>query len=203
MDYQDSEEVWNEVSSLAPTLTGISYARIDKVGIQWPCPTPDHPGTKFLHADGFPIGRAKLVAIDYLPPAEMPDADYPFMLTTGRRLSTYHTGTQTGRAQHFERLVDQEYLELNPHDAAALKITDNEIISLASRRGRVTLAARISERSPRGGVFCTFHFPEISWINLLSSTALDPLTKTPEFKACAVKVEKIVVPDGTAIRTAV
>ena len=123
----DSEEIWNEVSSLAPTLTGISYARIDKVGIQWPCDDADHPGTKFLHGDGFPIGKAKLVAIDYLPPAEVPDADYPFMLTTGRRLSTYHTGTQTGRAKHFDRLVDQEYLELNPHDASALGVVDNEM----------------------------------------------------------------------------
>ncbi len=202
MNYKDSEEIWNEVSSLAPTLTGISYARIDKVGIQWPCDDADHPGTKFLHGDGFPIGKAKLVAIDYLPPAEVPDADYPFMLTTGRRLSTYHTGTQTGRAKHFDRLVDQEYLELNPHDASALGVVDNEMISLASRRGRITMAARISERSPRGVVFCTFHFPEKAWVNLLSSTALDPTTKTPEFKACAVKVEKMASGGGAGKKVA-
>ncbi len=191
MNYQDAEAIWDEVSSLAPTLTGITYERIDKVGIQWPCPTPDHPGTKFLHGDGFAIGRAKLLPIEWEPPAEQADSEYPFTLTTGRRLSTYHTGTQTGRAKHFERLVDQEYLELNPRDAEALGVKDDEPVSLASRRGRITLPARISERSPRGVVFCTFHFPEQAWVNLLSSIAVDPITKTPEFKACAVRVEKL------------
>ena len=190
MPYRNAEEIWTEAASLAPTLTGISYERIEHVGIQWPCPTPDHPGTKFLHADGFPIGKAKLVTLDFVPPAEVPDEAYPLMLTTGRRLSTYHTGTQTGRAEAFETLVDKEYLELHPDDAVKLGLKDGDLLTIASRRGSVRAHARVTERSPSGTVFMSFHFPETTPVNYLTSTAVDPVTLTPEFKACAVSVEK-------------
>jgi len=193
-NYRDAEEIWNEVRVLAPPLTGITYDRIEKEGLQWPCPTTDHPGTKFLHQDGFPIGKAKLMPVDWLPPAEIADADYPFVLTTGRRLSTYHTGTQTGRAEHFDRFIDREWIEMNPADATRLNLTTGEPVRVASRRGAVEMQVRVTERSPRGAVFCSFAFPETTMVNLLSSIALEPTTKTPEFKACAVRIDRVTGP---------
>ena len=187
-DYRDSQAVWDEMRRVAPPVAGLSYARIADVGLQWPCPAEDHPGTEFLHADGFAGGRAHLKPIPWRESDELPDPEYPLLLTTGRRLSTYHTGTQTRRAEGFDRLIDQEYLEIAPADAAALGLGDGELVQVASRRGAVRVRTRISERSPRGTVFMTFHWPDLVPTNELSSVALDPVTRTPEFKVCAVRV---------------
>lgn len=196
MPFDSSEDLWNELRRVSPDhLGGISYARIERVGLQWPCPDESHPGTLFLHEGAFPIGKATFALIRHTPPDEQPDAEYPLILTTGRRLSTYHTNTQTGRVRGFERLVDHEYLELHPADADELALADGEIVALESRRGRVQVRVRRTLRSPRGTVFSSFAFGGETPINLLTSTALDPETKTPEFKACAVRVRKLDPPE--------
>lgn len=188
-------EIWNEVAALAPILSGISYERLDKEGgLQWPCPTPDHPGTVYLHTDEFSSGQPGFFApVDHIPPAEEPDPEYPLVLTTGRRRVTYHTGTQTGRASGFELLVPHEWAEISPHDAERLGIEDGERVLVASRRGKVEVPAKVTDRSPRGVVFMSFAFPELTRTNVLTNDAFDFITETPEFKACAVKIEKLAV----------
>ncbi|MBI4220475.1 MAG: molybdopterin-dependent oxidoreductase [Chloroflexi bacterium] len=193
-------EIWAEVAGLAPILSGISYERLEKEGgIQWPCPTKDHPGTQYLHADEFSSGYPGFFApVDHIPPAEEPDPEYPLVLTTGRRRVTYHTGTQTGKASGFELLVPHEWAEISPHDAEASGIEDGEKIRVRSRRGSVEVPAKVTDRSPRGVVFMSFAFPQLTRTNLLTNDAFDFITETPEFKACAVKIEKLEPAKGAA-----
>ena len=198
-----ASEVWDEVAALAPILSGISYDRLDlEGGIQWPCPTPDHPGTVFLHQDEMDSGLpGQFAPVDHIPPVEEPDDDYPLFLTTGRRRSTYHTGTQTGRAIGFEELVPHELAELNPVDALALSIEDGEVVRVSSRRGSLEVHAKVTDRSPKGAIFMAFAHPDTAPTNVLTIDAYDFITETPEFKACAVKVEKLnrSEPAGTAV----
>ncbi|MDA1296728.1 MAG: hypothetical protein O3B04_01835 [Chloroflexi bacterium] len=128
--------------------------------------------------------------VDHIPPAEEADDEYPIVLTTGRRRSTYHTGTQTGRASGFELLMPHEMCEINPIDAAEMGFEDGDTLVVSSRRGSVTVAAKVTDRSPRGAVFMSFAFPELTRTNDVTSDAYDFITETPEFKACAVKIEK-------------
>jgi formate dehydrogenase major subunit len=193
-NYRDPEAIWTEAAAIAPTLRGISYQRLEHEKLQWPCPDTTHPGTEFLHGNGFKRGRGLFMNVSYQPIADGTDAEFPLILTTGRRLSTYHTGTQTRRAQHFERIVPHEQLELHPADAAELGVTDGATVEIASRRGAVRALAKVTDRSPRGTVFMSFHFPDETRTNLLSATALDPLTLTPEFKACAVRITVVPQP---------
>jgi formate dehydrogenase major subunit len=197
MPFEGPEDLWNELRRVSPHhLGGISYARIAETGLQWPCPDESHPGTPLLHEGSFPLGKARLALVDYRPPAEQPDADYPLLLTTGRRLSTYHTNTQTGRVRGFERLVGRELLEMSPIDADELDLADGELVVLESRRGAVRVHVQRTERSPRGTVFTSFAFGTTTPVNVLTSTAVDPTTKTPEFKACAVRVRKVAPAPG-------
>jgi formate dehydrogenase alpha subunit len=191
MHYAHASEIWDEVSQNTPILAGISYPRIEDIGLQWPCPTPDHPGTKFLHAGSFVTDKGYLQCVPHVPPAEVPDADFPFILTTGRRRSTYHTGTMTGRAVGFDVLVPHEWLEVSPEDAETLGLENEERVAVVSRRGRIEMPVKITDRSPEGVVFTSFHFPQTAATNLLTSEFYDPITETPEFKACAVRVEKL------------
>ncbi|MSP60000.1 MAG: formate dehydrogenase subunit alpha [Myxococcales bacterium] len=186
--YETPSEIWDEAASIAPILHGINYARLEHEQLAWPCPDVNHPGTPFLHEGTFKSGRGKFMSVSWQPIVDGTDEDYPLVLTTGRRLSTYHTGTQTRRARHFDRIQAHEQVEVNPVDAAALDLTDGAMVEIASRRGAVRAVLKVTDRSPRGTVFMTFHFPEETLTNLLSSTALDPLTLTPEFKACAVRI---------------
>ncbi len=190
-NYRDPEAIWTEAAAIAPTLRGISYQRLEHEKLQWPCTDASHPGTEFLHGAGFKRGRGLFMNVKYQPIADDTDADFPLILTTGRRLSTYHTGTQTRRAKHFERMVAHEELELHPADAAQLGVSDGATVEIASRRGAVQALAKVTDRSPRGTVFMSFHFPDETRTNLLSATALDPLTLTPEFKACAVRIRLV------------
>lgn len=185
-------QVWDEAASLAPILSGISYDRLEKEGgLQWPCPTKDHPGTQYLHTDEFPSGPGFFAPVDHIPPAEEPDPEYPLVLTTGRRRVTYHTGTQTGRASGFELLVPHEWAEISPHDAEVLGVEDGELVRVSSRRGQVEVHAKVTDRSPRGVVFMSFAFPQLTRTNELTNDACDFITETPEFKACAIKIEKL------------
>lgn len=191
--FDNPSAVFDELRSLSPIYGGLTHARLDREGgLQWPCPDDDHPGTPYLHKDEMDSHlRGFFAPVDHIPPQEEPDPDYPLVLTTGRRRSTYHTGTQTGRASGFELLVPHEWVEINPHDAERLGIADVEKVRVSSRRGSVTVHARITDRSPAGAVFMSFAFPQTTRTNDVTSDAFDFITETPEFKACAVKVEAV------------
>ncbi len=188
-----ASDVWDEMRMLSPLFEGITYKRLDaEGGIQWPCPTDDHPGTVYLHKDQMDSGMPGYFApVDHIPPAEPTDAEYPLTLTTGRRRSTYHTGTQTGRASGFDLLVPSEFAEINPYDADQLELKDGQKVMVSSRRGSVEVPIKITDRSPHGTVFMSFAFPELTQTNRLTSDAYDFITETPEFKACAIRIDKI------------
>jgi formate dehydrogenase alpha subunit len=188
--YSDPERIMAEVAALAPSYGGISYDRLEGDGLQWPCPTPDHSGTVYLHKGQFTRGKGKFNVVDYRPSMELPDDEYPLILTTGRVLCQYHTGTMTRKVADLNILRGEELVEINPEDACALGIEDGEIVAVQSRRGSLRAKAMTTEKSPPGVVFMTFHFSETP-TNVLTNPALDPVAKIPELKVCAVKVSKI------------
>jgi predicted molibdopterin-dependent oxidoreductase YjgC len=192
-DLHSASDVWDEMRKLSPLFGGITYDRLDaESGIQWPCPTEDHPGTQYLHKDQMDSGMPGYFApVDHIPPAEPTDAEYPLVLTTGRRRSTYHTGTQTGRASGFDLLVPSELAEINPYDAEQLELTEGQMVRVSSRRGTVKVPIKVTDKSPHGTVFMSFAFPELTQTNRLTSDAYDFITETPEFKACAIRIDKI------------
>ena len=188
--YRHPEDIMKEISELTPSYAGISYARIDKVGIQWPCPDHEHPGTKFLHCNKFACGMGKFRAVEFLPSAEEPDKDYPFLLMTGRGLYHFHTGTMSRRVKPLDWIHPEELMEMNPEDAHRLSLDDGDLVKVKSRRGTITTRIKITKGIPRDSVFMTFHFKE-SPVNLLTNSAHDPICKIPELKAAAVSIEKI------------
>jgi formate dehydrogenase alpha subunit len=190
MSYSSPAEVMNEIAGLTPSYGGIRYDRLEGIGLQWPCPTLDHPGTPVLHRDRFSRGKGKFHVTPYAPAPELPDENYPFLLTTGRVLYHYHT-LMTRKSKMLSEIYPDGVLEMNPGDAKRLGIQpDDGLVRVASRRGKVQVRAKISENLPPGVVFMTFHFKEAA-VNLLTSDALDPVAKIPELKVCAVRVEKI------------
>ncbi len=187
-DYQKPEQIFDELAVLTPLYGGMSYERLEGNGLQWPCPTADHPGTRFLHKGKFSRGLGALTPVDWLPPAEVPDAEYPLLFTTGRVLYHFHGGTMSRRSPGLDEIVPEALVEINPVDARALHIEDGQLVKVTSRRGTVTAKAEVVDRPDIGVIFMTFHFHEAA-ANLLTNAALDPVAKIPEFKACAVKVE--------------
>ena len=189
---KSAQEIWdNEVSMLAPSLAGIKYSRLENNGLQWPAPSEDHPGTATLHKDGcFTCGLGVLKAIDWIPPAEVPDKEYPFVLSTGRRLYHYHTRTQTGRSQGINDLLSEETADISAADAEVKGIAHGEMISVKSRRGEVVVKARVTKEVPQGLVWMAFHFRE-ACANWLTNPVYDPTTQTAEYKACAVRIDKL------------
>jgi len=187
-----AQELWdNEISELAPQLAGIKYSRIEGNGLQWPVPDLNHFGTPILHKDGcFVCGLGKFVPVDWTPPAEVPDEAYPFVLSTGRRLYHYHTRTQTGRAAGLNDLLGEETADISPPDAEALGIGNGEMIRLSSRRGEVTVKAKVTDQVPQGMVWMAFHFRE-ACANWLTNPVFDPVSETAEYKACAVNIRKL------------
>ncbi|MFH1185818.1 MAG: molybdopterin dinucleotide binding domain-containing protein, partial [Chloroflexota bacterium] len=189
-NYAGAAAVWDEIAELTPSLAGISYARLEGDGLQWPCPTPDHPGTPILHAERFTRGLGRFSAIGFREPVENPDQDYPFVLNTGRILQHWHGGTLSRRSVGLNAVVPEGEIELNAEDAADLKIAAGDLVRVTSRRGTVTGAVRLSDRLPRGMVFMNFHFAEIP-ANALTGDAVDPVAKIPEYKVSAVRVERV------------
>lgn len=187
-----AQELWdNEISELAPQLTGIKYSRIEGDGLQWPVPDENHCGTSLMHKDGcFTCGLGRFIPVDWTPPAEVPDEQYPFVLTTGRRLYHYHTRTQTGRAAGLNELLGEETADISPMDASTLNIVHGEMIRVRSRRGEVTVRAKVTDRVPPGMVWMAFHFRE-TCANWLTNPVFDPISQTAEYKACAVTIEKL------------
>jgi len=190
MDYANPEAVFEEIRKVTPAYAGISYQRLDAGGIQWPCPTEDHPGTMFLHKDRFAKGKGTFFAIDHKDPAEMPDAEYPLYLTTGRILYQYHSGTMSRRAPGLAEKAPECRVEVAAADAAKYGIGEGEMVQLRTRRGKITVKAQISTKAVPGTIFIPFHFAEAS-ANKLTNAALDPVSKIPEYKVCAVQIEKV------------
>ncbi len=188
-DYSRPAEIMAEIAKVAPSYGGISYQRLDSCGLQWPCPIHDHPGTQILHMSRFTCGLGKFKPVRYRPPAESLDAEYPFILTTGRSLYHYHTGTMTRKITGLNVIESEDFMKINPRDASALKINDGEKVKILSRRGEKLTRARITRTVPTGVVYMDFHFAE-SPTNILTNNALDPIAKAPEFKVSAVKIEK-------------
>ena len=160
-DFDSADEVMEEIASLTPSYGGITHDRIEQVGLQWPCPDASHPGTRYLHAETFPRpnGRGRFFPLQYRPPDEEPDAEYPLVLTTERSLYHYHTSTMTRRVPGLETLRPEELVEIHPRDAVALAIASGDRVRVTSRRGEVEAHALVTEVSPPGTISMTFHFP--------------------------------------------
>ncbi len=189
-DFDHPSRIMEEIATVTPSYGGITYARLEKGGLQWPCPAEDHPGTPILHTESFIRGKGRFMPLEYKPPAELPDDEYPFILTTERSLYQYHTGTMTRKVEGIDVIHGEELIEINPEDAKSLAIANGEKVKVISRRGEVTVRVKVTPASPQG-VFCmSFHFAE-SPTNILTNPAVDPVAKIPELKVCAVKVEKV------------
>ncbi len=189
-EYDSPSQVFDEVAAVTPQYGGISHARLEEGGLQWPCPTPDHPGTPILHTTQFTRGKGLFAPVEYIAPAEEPDEEYPLILSTGRILYHWHGGTLSRRSSGLEAIAPEAEVEINPADARAYDIAEGDYVRVTSRRGQVTAAAHLTERSPAGTVFMTFHYAEAA-ANLLTIDAVDPVAKIPEYKVCAVHIERV------------
>ena len=189
MNYHHPSQIMEEIAELTPSYGGMYYDRLDSGGLQWPCPDREHPGTRYLHKDRFTRGLGLFQAVEYIPPAETPDEDYPYVLTTGRVYYHYHTGSMTRRCQGLDEIYPEALVEINPSDAKELGVEDGAKVKVTSRRGEVEVKAQVTERVPKGTIFMSFHFGEAA-ANVLTNPALDPVSKIPEYKVCAVRVEK-------------
>ncbi len=190
MSYADASEIMDEIARLTPSYAGISYDRIDKVGLHWPCPTPEHPGTPILHVDMFASGKGVFYGIDWIAPAESTDEEYPLYLTTGRVLYQYHTGTMTMKSEGLVDRAPECFVEISPQDAKAYGLQDGDMVRIASRRGSIEARISVSEKAVNGTVFIPFHYAKAA-ANRLTNAALDPIAKIPEFKVCAVRLAKV------------
>ncbi len=187
--YDCPAEIFAEMATLTPQYAGMSHARLETGGLQWPCPTPEHPGTPILHTSQFTRGLGLFCPVTHRPPAEETDEEYPFILSTGRILFHWHGGTMSRRSPGLEAIAPEAEAEIHPTDAAQLGIVDGDWVRVASRRGEVLATAKLTNRSPKGTVFMTFHYAETA-VNLLTIDAVDPTAKIPEYKVCAVKINK-------------
>ncbi len=189
-DFTHPSQIMEEIAEVTPSYGGITYERLEKEGLQWPCPTEDHPGTAILHTELFSRGRGHFVPLEYRPSDELPDEEYPLVLTTNRSLFHFHTGTMTRKVRGLNTFMGEGLVAINPKDAADLGIEDGEMVRVSSRRGEVTAKASVTESVPPGTVAMTFHFAETP-TNELTNPALDPISKIPEYKVAAIRVKKI------------
>ncbi len=191
-DYANAAEIMAEVAALTPSYGGISHDRLNNgETLCWPCPTADHPGTPMLHIGKFTRGKGSFIPAVHLDPSEMPDEEYPMMLTTGRVLYHWHSGEMTRRVEELMEVYGEALVEISPIDAQRLGLTEEiNDIRLTSRRGSITTKAWITDRVPEGLVYGNFHFPEAN-VNELTKAALDPIAKIPEYKVAAVKLEAV------------
>jgi formate dehydrogenase alpha subunit len=189
--FKDASEIWDEMASLTPPFQGINHERIEREsGVHWPCPTPDHPGTPTLFADSFPRGKGRLSPLEYTPSAELPDEEYPFILSTGRVLYHWHGGTMTRRSK-LDDIYPEPTVEIHPDDASRVGAIHGNWIRVRSRRGQIEVKALITERSPQGLVFIPFHFAEAA-ANELTLDARDQRAKIPDYKVCAIALEPVI-----------
>ena len=188
--YADAAEIMDEIAVLTPIYGGINYHRLEQKGLQWPCPDKQHKGTKVLHVESFARGKGLFVPAEYHPSKELPDAEYPLLLTTGRNLYHYHTRSMTGRVVGLNELAPESYIEVNPATAGRLDLIDGELVRVQSRRGRIETTVRVTDIIKPEIVFMPFHFAKGS-ANVLTNSCVDPIAKIPEFKVCAVRIEKM------------
>jgi formate dehydrogenase alpha subunit len=190
-DYASTADIMAELAALAPSYAGVSHERLDRGDrLQWPVKDANHNGTPILHIGQFTRGKGKFMPIDHVPPAELPDDEYPMLLNTGRVLYHWHGGQMTRRAKGLMEIYGESLVEVNPMDAEKLGINGNRRVRVTSRRGSIEAEAWVTDRVPPGMIFANFHFPETP-TNELTIAALDPVAKIPEYKICAVKVELI------------
>jgi formate dehydrogenase major subunit/formate dehydrogenase alpha subunit len=191
MLYESPAEVMEEITLLAPIYGGMFHDRLESCwGLQWPCWNRDHQGTTFLHKYFFTRGRGHFMPAAHEPAAELPDSDYPFVLNTGRIYHHYHTGTMTRQCHSLNRESAEARLQVNPLDATRLGLRPGDWVRLASRRGVIQIKTQLTEEVAPGSVYTTFHFP-VAPINQLTNDARDPKAQCPEYKVCAVRLEKI------------
>jgi formate dehydrogenase alpha subunit len=190
-EYSSAAEIMDEIASLTPSYGGVSYDRLLSGGLHWPCPSKEHPGTPYLHKEKFTRanGKGKFFGIEFKEPAELPDEEYPLILSTGRTYFHFHTGTMTRKTELLNREIPTGYVEIASEDAKRLNIRNGEFVSVQSRRGEIKIKALVTDKVPTGIIFIPFHFAECA-ANALTNPALDPVAKIPEFKVCAVRMEK-------------
>jgi len=189
MAFDSSHAVMEEIRSVTPSYAGIPYERIEAEGLHWPCPNTEHPGTPILHGEQFTRGKGLFHAIDYLPPDEQIDEEYPLYLTTGRVLYQYHTGTMTMKSEGLNDRAPESFVEISRQDAGSLGLEDGNMVKVISRRGEIQARLKVSRKAVSGTVFIPFHFAQAA-ANRLTNAALDPVSKIPEYKVCAIKLSK-------------
>jgi formate dehydrogenase alpha subunit len=192
-EYAHPSEIWEEMRRVTPDFQGITYDRLEREGgVHWPCPEDDHPGTPYLFEDEFPRGKGKFWEIEYGTESELPDPEFPFVLSTGRVLYHWHGGAIT-RNSKLDEVWPEATVEIHPQDAADLRIDMGDWLEVRSRRGAIQVRAMVTGRSPVGLVFLPFHFIEAA-ANLLTLDRIDPKAKIPDFKVCAVQLSKTTAP---------
>lgn len=195
MEYRAAHEIMEEIALLTPSYGGVLHHRLDEFGLQWPCPDTRHTGTPFLHRKKFAKGLGTFVPIEFVPPAEEIDEEYPLILTTGRTYFHYHTGTMCRRTSTLEREEPECFVEINPKDAEKLGVKNRNQVRVISRRGEIVVNALVTDKCPQGIIFIPFHFREAA-VNLITNSAVDPIAKIPEFKVCAVKIVPLIPKPG-------
>ena len=191
-DFENPDKIMEEIASLTPIYGGMSYERLEGIGLQWPCPSADHPGTPYLHSERFatPNGKGKFFPLEYKPSAELPDSNYPLLLTTDRSLYHFHTSTMTRKVEGLNLMHRCELIRINPEDASRLGLKEGDMVHVTSRRGKIKVRTNVTDICPAGVVSMTFHFAE-SPVNELTNPVLDPVAKIPETKVCSVRIEKV------------
>jgi formate dehydrogenase major subunit/formate dehydrogenase alpha subunit len=188
-EYASPAAVMDEIAALTPSYAGVSFSRLDRgEQLHWPVKGPDHPGTPILHIGQFTRGKGKFHAIDHLPPEELPDAEYPILLTTGRVLYHWHGGEMTRRASGLLEIYPESLVEIHPEDALKIGLNGSRAVTVTSRRGQMTARALVTDRVSPGIIFANFHFPGDQNVNNVTIFALDPVAKIPEYKVCAVRI---------------
>jgi len=188
MSYENSREIFKEIATVTPSYGGITWERIEGKGIFWPCPSKTHEGTPILHTTRFTRGKGLFHAIEHTPPDELPDEDYPYILTTGRVLYHYHTGTMTMKTNGLNMLSPECFVEISSTDAGKIGLDTGSMVDISSRRGKISAKLKISSKAMEGTIFIPFHFAKAA-ANKLTNAKLDPIAKIPEYKVCAIKIE--------------
>jgi predicted molibdopterin-dependent oxidoreductase YjgC len=188
-DFRGPADIMEEIARLTPSYAGISHHRLEEGGLQWPCPTEEHPGTPILHVERFARGKGRFVPLEFKESLELPDEEYPLLLTTGRNLYHWHSGTMTRRVKGLNDLLGEGWVDIHPADAERLGIAHGDRVTVTSRRGSVPARANVTEVSAEGVVYMNMHFAE-SAANVLTNPVLDPVAKIPEYKVCAVRIER-------------